>query len=130
VISSQTGVVGTEPSVGITGDENRAAKSSTSNECKDYTCGMTDQTIVMPGPIVYNFAPLGFWNYANHFLIVARLAPTDPFPPVPYFPYCHSIELALKAFLLHKGVTKTELKEKTGHSLERVTKPPQFDLRR
>lgn len=79
-------------------------------------------------PIVLHLAPtyayldpIGFWNYARHFLTAARSARTDKeFSPVPYYLYCHGLELALKAFVLARGGTQHQLKSKIGHNLDRA----------
>ena len=43
------------------------------------------------------------------------------FSPVPYYLYCRSIELSLKAFLLHNGKKLSELKKKPyGHNLKNI----------
>lgn len=69
------------------------------------------------------FGPAGFLAYAKEFLKAARVAkvPVGRYSPVPFYLYCRSIELALKAFLLERGVAIAELKGRTlGHDLEAV----------
>ena len=61
---------------------------------------------------------MAFHSYAAQYLAAARAAPPrEGFSPVPYYLYSLSLELALKAFLLAKGRTRKELKEKLGHNL-------------
>lgn len=82
---------------------------------------MADVVIKAP-PMVLHISPLGFHHYAAEFLRASHgFQNKDSFSPVPYYLYCRSIELVLKAFLLAKGVSKKELKgRKLGHDLERV----------
>ena len=65
--------------------------------------------------------PLGFHRFACEFGEWGRRAHeehTDRFSPVPYYLYCRSIELALKAFLLAKGLSKPAIASSPlGHSL-------------
>ena len=65
-------------------------------------------------PIMFHFYALEFARAAEDFQMIGD------FSPVPYFLYCRSIELSLKAFLLAKGVPVTKFKEKGGiwHNLE------------
>ena len=62
----------------------------------------------------------GYWlrQYAADFLAAARTfqAPTNRFSPVRYYLICHSIELALKAFLFTAGYKKKDRK-KLNHDL-------------
>ena len=66
---------------------------------------------------------IGLARYAYDYLHAAMLVETnDPTPshisPVPaYFLAQHGIELTLKAFLRHQGVTVKELQKKFGHDL-------------
>jgi len=56
-------------------------------------------------PVVLRLSPLGFHRYAVEFLDVAKSVEKKPeFSPVPYFLYCHALELVLKAFLLAKNI--------------------------
>jgi HEPN domain-containing protein len=73
---------------------------------------------------VLHISPLGFHRYASEFLRAAQgFKISDGFSPVPYYLICRSIELALKSFLLAKGVPKRTLKErKLSHNLEKVLK--------
>lgn len=65
----------------------------------------------------------GYWlrNYAADFLAAAQAfqAPENRFSPVPYYLICHSIELALKAFLFTAGYKKKDRK-KLNHDLEKA----------
>ena len=72
--------------------------------------------------MLLHISPLGFHRYAGEFLRAAKDFPTnETFSPVPYYLICRSIELALKAFLLARGVSKRELKLRSlGHDLEKV----------
>lgn len=73
-------------------------------------------------PIIVHISPLGFLYYAKGFLAATKgIRQNEYFSPVPYFLHCHAIELALKAFLLGKGVSKKDLK-KLGHNLEKILK--------
>lgn len=73
-------------------------------------------------PGVLHISPLGFHRYASEFLRAAQgFKINDGFSPVPYYLICRSMELALKAFLLAKGLPKKKLKERNlGHDLEKV----------
>ena len=81
-----------------------------------------EHQVITPGPLRVNLSPLGFHYYASHFLAAARSAPpARGFSPVGYYLYCRALELVLKAFLLERGVAKSELKKKAlGHDLLRV----------
>jgi hypothetical protein len=73
--------------------------------------------------MVLHISPLGFHQYASEFLRAAEgFKINDGFSPVPYYLICRSMELALKAFLLAKGVPKKTLKGTLGHNLEKVLK--------
>ena len=78
-------------------------------------------TVITPATGSANISPIGFHRYASEFAASARLAQPDPegrFSPVPYYLYCRSLELVLKAFLLAKGVAKDDLKGRNlGHDL-------------
>ena len=85
---------------------------------------MTDTKITPPSGTAY-ISPIGFHRYASEFATWARKAHADKgdeFSPVPYYLYCHSLELVLKAFLLAKGVTQRELmnRERLGHHLSKI----------
>ena len=68
-----------------------------------------------------NVTPFGFHQYASDFLQAARPFPrSSRFSPAPYYLLYLSIELSLKAFLLTRGATKTELKRNLGHDLDRL----------
>lgn len=67
--------------------------------------------------------PVGLHVYAERFLIAAEALPAPEFPFDPVRPYlvCHSIELALKAFLSLHGTPMINMaKRKTGHRLTAV----------
>jgi hypothetical protein len=72
-------------------------------------------------PVESYETPLGFHRFACDFGEWAERAhdhKTEFFSPVPYYLYCRSIELALKAFLLARGATKPEIaSKKLGHNL-------------
>ena len=78
-------------------------------------------------------SPYGFFLYAKDFFDAAKaFKRLKLYSPVPYFLYCRSMELALKAFLLGKGVPKEDLPKKNlyGHDLEKILKKAQEkDLR-
>jgi len=65
--------------------------------------------------------PLGFHRFSCDFGEWAERAhnePSDHYSPVPYYLYCRSIELALKAFLLARGLSKQDIaSSRLGHSL-------------
>lgn len=66
-----------------------------------------------------NVTPLGFHRYASEFLRSAdSFKANSGYSPVPYYLYCRSIELSLKAFLLTAGYKKTYLKNTIKHNLE------------
>jgi hypothetical protein len=65
---------------------------------------------------------LGLWNYAWEYAEAARQVAGEPeLRNVAYFLICHSIELALKAFLRTKGWEARQLKT-LGHNLEAALK--------
>jgi hypothetical protein len=80
--------------------------------------------VIKAPPMVLNISPLGFHRYAAEFLRAAHdFQGNGGFSPVPYYLFCRSTELALKAFLLAKGIPKKSLKERNlGHDLEKVLK--------
>ena len=80
--------------------------------------------VIKAEPGMLHINPLGFHRYASEFLRAAQdFRMNDGFSPVPYYLVCRSIELALKAFLLAKGIPEGELKGKSlGHNLEEVLK--------
>lgn len=65
--------------------------------------------------------PLGFHRFADDFGEWAERSHDETphhYSPVPYYLYCRSIELALKAFLLAKGLSKQQVaSQRLGHSL-------------
>jgi len=64
----------------------------------------------------------GFHKYASEFLRVAQLsAPAYGYSPVPYYLYCHCLELGLKTYLFAKGIPRKDLK-KMGHNLIKILK--------
>jgi hypothetical protein len=79
---------------------------------------------ISPGTGVANISPIGFHHYASEFATSARQAQAagrgSAFSPVPYYLYCRSLELGLKAFLLAKGGTLDELKSDLGHDLGKI----------
>lgn len=80
-----------------------------------------------------DISPIGFHIYASEFAKYAREAGSEvagPFSPVPYYLYCHSLELVLKAFLLARGVAEADLKKRAlGHDLSRIlSKAQSLDL--
>jgi hypothetical protein len=80
--------------------------------------------VIKVQPKVLHISPLGFHRYAPEFLRASQgFKINDAFPSVPYYLICRSMELALKAFLLAKGVPKRTLKGRNlGHDLEKVLK--------
>ena len=73
--------------------------------------------------IAERMSPLARHMYAGAYLNAARSLPmpTVPFDPVRPFLVCHSIELALKAFLSLQGSAMLELADGSyGHNLERI----------
>lgn len=89
--------------------------------------------VIKVEPVVVYVTPIGFHQYASDFAAWANRAHADKSPnfsPVPYYLYCRSIELVLKAFLLAKGITKKQLKTRSlGHNLTALlTKARQLGL--
>ena len=75
-------------------------------------------TVITPATAIVNISPIGFHHYASEFAAFARQAQAGlggTFSPVPYYLYCRSLELVLKAFLLAKGVAKNDLKGRNLH---------------
>ena len=81
-------------------------------------------TRITPPTDHVNISPFGFHRYASEFAKYAREAHVEAkgkFSPIPYYLYCHSLELVLKAFLLAKGVAKADLKKRSlGHDLSKI----------
>ena len=69
--------------------------------------------------------PVGWFHYAASYAISARalvtgaVEATHPDAPIRHL-YRHAVELYLKAFLLHAGVSVKELKQNYGHNTERL----------
>ena len=72
-------------------------------------------------PFHLNLSPLGFRQWATHFLACRQgfKSPDDGFSPVPYFLDCRAIELEFKARHLEL-VNQQTVKDKYGHNLERA----------
>jgi hypothetical protein len=73
--------------------------------------------------VTERMGPLGLHLYAKAYHDAARALPLPnvPFEPVRPFLVCHSIELALKAFLSLHGAAMLELAEGSyGHNLEAI----------
>jgi len=67
--------------------------------------------------------PFGLWRFAEEYLSAAILVGADPAHEISaprYYLLGHSTELALKAFLLARGVSLDELKTKIRHDLEKA----------
>jgi len=69
--------------------------------------------------------PYGMWRYGNDYRMAAVYVLTQ-YPEQPFVPYLsllgQSIELSLKAFLLAKGITLDDLKNKYRHNLNALAK--------
>jgi len=79
-------------------------------------------------PIHVHISPYGLFYYGKEFFNAAKgVVQSTKYSPVPYYLYCHSIELLLKSFLLVEGVPKKELKKQKlyGHDLEKILKGAQ-----
>jgi hypothetical protein len=63
---------------------------------------------------------LDFFALATQFMNAYRTSPSSRHPDWPrYFQFCHAIELALKAFLAYKGLTRKKLaSKKFGYNLD------------
>jgi len=77
----------------------------------------------------------GLWNYALVFFESAEMVDKqegDTFLLIPkYYLICHSLELSLKAFLNHKGVSQKDLKDKFRHNLKALFREARrLDLRK
>ena len=76
---------------------------------------------------ITRITPIGWFHYAASYAISARyltinkVETTHPDAPIRHL-YRHSIELYLKAYLLHSGVDVKILKDKYGHNIERLAK--------
>ena len=72
--------------------------------------------------------PYGMWRYGNDFRIAAVIVIAELnekyFMPY-YFLIGQSIELLLKAYLMGRGVTILELKNKFGHNLKKLLRESQ-----
>lgn len=82
---------------------------------------------VKVGMATVQIGPIGSALYALEFLEAANAVPqqstakgSPEFSPVRYYLCCRALELSLKAFLLTKGQTAKELKDKLGHDLEKL----------
>lgn len=68
--------------------------------------------------------PMGLWRYSYEYYkgytIIKKAEPSElSLVPVKFFLLCHSIELAFKAYLKHKGYTVKQLKN-FRHNLEQL----------
>lgn len=82
---------------------------------------MTMNNLIKIEPLKFNITPFGFHKYASDYLDTAdNWSSESKYSPVPYFLYCRSIELGLKAFLLAKGKNLEYVKYKIGHSLTKA----------
>jgi HEPN domain-containing protein len=82
-----------------------------------------NDTIIKAGPIRVNVSPYGFFHYGKEFFDTAKaFQQSAHFSPVPYYLFCHAIELLLKAFLLANGVPKKDLPRRDlyGHDLGKI----------
>jgi hypothetical protein len=80
-------------------------------------------TMTLASPVVEKNTPMGQLGLAQEFFGAARASVnSEQFAIRPtYWEISHAIELALKAFLLSKGVTEEELMKKSvRHNLERL----------
>ena len=79
--------------------------------------------VIKAEPITVHITPFGFFHHGKDFFEAAKgLKKPAGYSPVPYFLYCRSIELVLKAFLLGKGVPKKDLPKKKlyWHYLDKI----------
>ncbi len=77
----------------------------------------TGSVAIQLEPVTVRLAPSGYHHYAAEFLDAARHVPRRPgIAPVPYYLYCHSVELALKALLLAKGASVRDVKVNPSYS--------------
>lgn len=82
-----------------------------------------NDTTIKADPIRLNVSPYGFFHYGGAFFDIAKaFKQSAHFSPVPYYLYCHAIELLLKAFLLANGVPKIDLPKRAlyGHDLGKI----------
>jgi hypothetical protein len=91
---------------------------------------MGKRKITKPDPL-QRFRPIQFLDFADQFYSAfheLRKRP-PPFSWPRYFLLCHSIELALKAYLAEHGATVDQLKDDFGHKLDKlVDKAAKKDL--
>jgi len=74
--------------------------------------------VVTPETAIWKISPFGFHRYATEFFAAAHAFTSRArFSPVPYYLYCRSAELLLKAFLLAKGDEVKSVKDTLGHDL-------------
>lgn len=88
----------------------------------------SNNSVIKVEPGHLNVSPFGFFHFGKEFFDAAKaFKPPEHFSPVPYFLYCRSIELVLKAFILGKGVPKRDLPKKSlyGHDLGKLLKTAQ-----
>ena len=84
--------------------------------------------VIKTEPVHLHISPFGFFHYGKEFFDAAKgFKQPAHYSPVPYFLYCRSIELVLKAFLLGKGVPKKDLPNMNlfGHDLGKILKKAQ-----
>lgn len=83
--------------------------------------GKSQGFTIQAEPAVFNTGPLGFHRYAGNYLDAARLIEIgDSYSPVPYYLYCRSLELGLKAYLLASEIPEKELRRRVGHDLKKA----------
>jgi hypothetical protein len=75
------------------------------------------------------FEPMNFYSLADDYyrsaiyIVQAQEKGVLDFhfrPFVPYYLFCHAVELALKGFLRAKGLSKKELKDKYNHNFRKL----------
>ena len=79
------------------------------------------QLVLAPEPAFARLTPLGFHIRATDFFEIAELARVraEQFSPVASFLYCRALELSLKAYLLARGDSTSDV-ARFGHDLERL----------
>jgi len=79
--------------------------------------------VLKPEPIHIDVSPTGFLFYAADFLNAhAAHRSANAFSPPAYSLVCRSLELSIKSFLLAKGMTRQEIKNRRnyGHDLKKL----------
>jgi hypothetical protein len=82
-----------------------------------------ENIIIKTEPGYFYITPVGFFAYAKDFHSAGVQWKTERnYSPVPYFLFCRSIELGLKAFVLAKGEKLSFVRKRISHDIYKAFK--------